>query len=98
LGFEIISWREAKALYERNQLPGDVEIRSNRGHDVTACLVTWKDKHDYSYPMFGSKVADLLSAEPDADVYLLYHSGPKGGIGHGMAKVKGLKFAIWKVD
>ena len=91
-----ISWKEFREMWNKGTIQEkDYRIVSNRGHDVVPCLVTWKDSFNYSYPIFGSKTEDLVKADMNSDVYILYQSGPSGGFGSSMVKLKNLKVEIW---
>lgn len=94
---KIISWKEFCERWNKDKAQKfDYNIVSNRGHDITPCLVTRKESYQYSYPLFGSKTEDLVKSKPDSDVVILYHSGKCGGVGKAMVKLKNLKVEIWE--
>lgn len=88
-----ISWKEFREMWNKGTVQKlYYEIVSNRGHDITVCLVTWKNSYKYSYHIFGGKIEDLIKAKMDSDVVILYHSGR---VSKSMVKLKGLKVNIW---
>lgn len=91
-----ITWKEFREMWNKGMIQQkDYRIVSNRGHDITPCLLTWKDSINYSYPLFGSKTEDLVKADINSDVHILYHSGHSGGVGSAKVKLKNLKVEVW---
>jgi len=103
---KVISWKEAKKLVEAGKFQVDkkhddyvdVFILSNRGHDISASILTpGRDADGNPVLRTGarSEVKNLLECNSNQKILVLYFTGPSANRGRSIVKVKNLKFEIY---